>query len=144
MNNNMSLCIPDPFTKRYTCPCCGYPGLPMPPYSEMKDPPYPKGLAPPYWKHFGELRPIILSFVDGLLPKIPVSEKGRKNVRDALSWDIMLICLEHEYRDVTEPFFYIPLLDPWYAAGHFPCGWDGDEFPDDWDGGTRFGQLMVF
>lgn len=91
-----------------------------------------------------ELRPMILSFVDTLLPKIPVSEKGRRNVRDALSWDIMAICFECEYRDIVEPIFYIPFLDPWYAAGHFPCGWDGDEFPGNWDGATRLGQLMVF
>jgi hypothetical protein len=91
-----------------------------------------------------ELQPIVLSFVDTLLLNIPVSKKGHKNIREALSWDIVAICLEHEYRDVVEPFFYIPLLDPWYAAGHFPCGWDGDEFPEGWDGKDLFGQLMVF
>jgi hypothetical protein len=91
-----------------------------------------------------ELRPLILSFVDDLLPPIPVSDNGRKNIRGTLSWDIMAICFEHEYKDVVEPLFHIPIVDPWYAAGHFPCGWDGDEFPDGWDGIIRGGQLMVF
>ena len=92
-----------------------------------------------------ELRPLILSFVDTLiLAKVPVPERALKKVRDAVTWDIMLICFEHEYRDVVEPFFYIPLVDPWYAAGHLPCGWDGDEFPNGWDGVIRGGQLMVF
>jgi hypothetical protein len=91
-----------------------------------------------------ELRPLILSFVDKLLPKFPLQGKALKNVKDALSWDIMFICLEHEYRDLVEPLFYIPVVEPWYATGHFPCGWDGDEFPDAWDGIIRGGQLMVF
>jgi hypothetical protein len=91
-----------------------------------------------------ELRPLILSFVDTLLPNIPVSEKGHKNIRAALSWEIMFICFEEEYRDVIEPLFYIPFVEPWYAAGHFPCGWDGDEFPDAWDGVIAGGQLMVY
>jgi len=91
-----------------------------------------------------ELRPLIISFVDGLLSKFPLQDKALKNVRDALSWDIMLVCFEQEYRDLVAPFFYIPVVEPWYAAGHFPCGWDGDEFSADWMGGDRFGQLMVF
>lgn len=91
-----------------------------------------------------ELRPLILSFVDGLLNKVPLQDKALKNIRDALSWDIMAICIEYEYRDLVEPFFYIPVVEPWYAAGHFPCGWDGDEFPDAWDGIICGGQLMVF
>ena len=91
-----------------------------------------------------ELRPLILSFVDGLLTKFPLQDKALKNVRDALSWDIMAICIEHDYVDIVEPFFYVPVVEPWYAAGHFPCGWDGDEFPDNWDGIIRGGQMKVF
>ena len=73
-----------------------------------------------------ELRPAILSFVDTLLPKIPVKDKELKNIRNSVSWDIMFTCLEIEYNDIVNPIFYIPHLDPWYASGHFPCGWDGD------------------
>jgi hypothetical protein len=38
-----------------------------------------------------ELRPLILAFVDSLLVRFPLKDKALKNVRDALSWDIMLI-----------------------------------------------------
>jgi hypothetical protein len=38
----------------------------------------------------------------------------------------------------------MPVVEPWYAKGHFPCGWDGDEFSDRWDGVVKGGQLMVF
>ncbi len=91
-----------------------------------------------------EIRPLVHSFVDGLLPKFPLQDKALKNVRDDLSWDIMFICLEFEYRDIVKPIFYIPVVEPWYAKGHFPCGWDGDEFPSRWDGVVKGGQLMVY
>jgi hypothetical protein len=91
-----------------------------------------------------ELRPLVLSFVDDLLSKFPLKDKALKNVRAAFSWDIMAICLEFEFRDIVEPFFSIPVVEPWYAKGHFPCGWDGDEFPDRWNGIIVGGQLMVF
>ena len=91
-----------------------------------------------------ELRPSIRAFIDSLLAKFPLQDKALKNVKEALSWDITFICLEHEYRDIVSPIFYIPAVEPWYAAGRFPCGWDGDEFPDAWDGIIRGGQLMVF
>jgi hypothetical protein len=51
-------------------------------------------------------------------------------VRDAVRSDLMLICLETHYQDIVKPVFHTPYLDIWYAAGHFPCGWDGDEFPE--------------
>ena len=98
----------------------------------------------------GEFYPIYLNkyHADELAKQLTVrheaQDKALKNVRDALSWDIMAICIEHDYVDIVEPFFYVPVVEPWYAAGHFPCGWDGDEFPDNWDGIIRGGQLMVF
>lgn len=92
-----------------------------------------------------ELRPpIIEPFVETLLPKVPLNDSNLEKVRDAVRSDLMLICLETHYQDIVKPIFHIPHLDPWYAAGHFPCGWDGDEFPDAWDGVIRGGQLMVF
>ncbi len=91
-----------------------------------------------------ELRPLILAFVDRLLPKVPLPEEDASRVKHVLSWDLMGLCLEEEFRDVVEPFFCIPIQEPWYAAGHFPCGWDGGEFPEHWDGVIRDGRLMVF
>ncbi len=91
-----------------------------------------------------EIRPIIHTFVDKLIAGLPVTDKSKFDLKHDLSWDFMFICLEYEYRDVVEPLFFIPVVDPWYAAGHFPCGWDGDEFPDGWDGVVQGGQLIVF
>ncbi len=103
-----------------------------------------------------ELRPIIHTFVDTLLPKIPVKDKGLKDIKGSVSWDIMFLCLEVEYADVVNPVFYIPHLDPWYASGHFPCGWDGDQFDHDfenrdetilfngWDNLGIHGKLIVY
>jgi hypothetical protein len=91
-----------------------------------------------------ELRPVILSFVESCISKYPIPVKLSVKVRAQLSWDIMLICFEEEYRDLVGPIFYLLLLDPWYAEGHLPCGWEGKEFPDGWDGIISGGKLMVF
>lgn len=91
-----------------------------------------------------ELRPAITSFSNGLVRELPLNDKDRRKVRDNINWDVLLICLETHYQDIVKPIFYIPYLDPWYAEGHYPCGWDGDEFPAQWDGVIRSGQLIVF
>jgi hypothetical protein len=91
-----------------------------------------------------ELRPQIVRFVDGFVPSLKVPADVLHRIRPAVSWDLMLICFEFEYRDVVDPIFYIPVLEPWYAGGHFPCGWDGEEFPDRWDGIIRNGKLIVY
>jgi len=90
-----------------------------------------------------ELKRIICPFVEGLVSKLPLNDRDRKNVRDAVNWDLLSVCLEANYQDIVKPPFYIPYMDPWYAAGHFPCGWDGDEFSGKWDG-VLSGQLIVF
>lgn len=81
-----------------------------------------------------ELGPLINSFVDRLLSKTTLPQSLFEEVKPRVAWDIYFICIEHEYRDLAEPLFYVPCLDPWYAAGHFPCGWDGKQFPEDWEG----------
>ena len=91
-----------------------------------------------------EIRPQILSFVDGVLANGRVPEALARRIRPDISWDLMAICLEYMYRDLVEPMFAIPYLDRWYAAGHFPCGWDGEEFPVGWDGVVQEGKLIVF
>jgi hypothetical protein len=91
-----------------------------------------------------ELDPIIEPFVGDLLQKIPLNDKDRQKVKDEVVGDIKLIFLETHYQDIVKPVFHVPYLDPWYAAGHFPCGWDGDEFPIRWDGVINGGQLIVF
>ena len=91
-----------------------------------------------------ELRPVVRSFVDSILSPAPLNATTHKNIMDCISWDLMGIFLELEYSDIVDPIFFIPMLEPWYEAGYFPCGWNGDEFPDDWDGVIRGGQLVVF
>ncbi len=91
-----------------------------------------------------ELSPAIDDYVDSMLLKSSLNEVERKSVKAKISWDLMFICFEEEYRDLVVPLFYIPYLDVWYNAGHFPCGIVGKKLPDDWDGRITDGQLIVF
>ena len=108
-----------------------------------------------------ELRPVIRSFLDTALAKTSVPDTFVEKIKVELSWDIMFICLEQEFRDLVKPPFHLPLLDPWYASGHFPCGWNGKQFPERWpekelpyldakrigelwDDAVREGRIMVF
>src|ERR1041384_6654016 len=76
-----------------------------------------------------EVTPLINSFLDSLLPKIPVPEKSKVEIKHNLRSDFFFSCLECELSDISEVVFFFQHLDPWYAAGHFPCGWDGKKFP---------------
>ena len=86
------------------------------------------------------IRPLIQRRVD----KITVaSEPLPTVVHGDVCWDLLFICLEWDFRDVVQPPYYIPMLEEWYASGHFPCGWDGPDMPEDWDGSPLEGKLMV-
>jgi hypothetical protein len=92
-----------------------------------------------------KIRPEVTNFIEQrLLPKLQISGKILDETRANLQWDLMFIALEYEFRDVVEPIFHLKYLDPWYARGHFPCGWSGDEFPEHWDGIVKSGKLVVF
>jgi hypothetical protein len=91
-----------------------------------------------------ELRPLVTSLAEKLVGRAFFPEGFHIKLKNVLSWDIMHICFEEAYSDLRNPFFFIPLLDRWYAAGHLPCGWDGEEFPEHWDGTLRRGSLIVF
>lgn len=91
-----------------------------------------------------EIQPVIELSLDAILPKVDVPPAFIAKIKPQLSRDIKLICLENEYSDIVEPSFFLPLLEPWYAAGHLPCGWDGTEFPEGWDGVIHDGRLIVF
>ena len=91
-----------------------------------------------------ELRPLLRSSIDSLLTRVPLKGATGHIVKANVLSDLQRICMETHYQDIVKPVFYIPCLDPWYAAGHFPCGWDGDEFPEQWDGVIHGGQLIVF
>lgn len=90
-----------------------------------------------------ELRPLLRLSIDGLLARVPLKGATGQTVKANVLSDLLFICLEAHYQDIVKPPCFIPYLDPWYAAGHFPCGWDGDEFPVQWDGVIR-GKLIVF
>ena len=47
---------------------------------------------------------------------------------DTVRWDILHVCMEAEYADVSPPGFFASQAY-WYVQGHFPCGWTGS-FPD--------------
>ena len=83
-------------------------------------------------------------FIDDLAESNIVPQEIKAQIKRQVSWDITFICLECEFSDLIKPFLYIPFIDPWYAAGHFPCGWEGTPFPIGWDGIVRDGRLMVF
>ena len=97
------------------------------------------------WNPIAEaLRPKILSFVSELQSKAPVPEGVINSIQHDLTWDILAICLEHDFSDTITPFFAVPLVDRVYASGHLPCGWTGLEFKSDWDGIIQNGKLMVY
>jgi len=114
------------------------------------------------WGPVGEeLQAVLDPFITAVLAKNSVPARFAANIQVELSWDLWLICLEEEYKDLVEPPFYNPYLDPWYASGHFPCGWDGKQFPGRWpekeilylsadriaqlwSGIVRQGRLIVF
>src|SRR5260221_2339875 len=75
-----------------------------------------------------ELRPKIATFIDKVIPNTCVPAEYIQLIKGTLRWDILGICFEEEFRDVVAPIFFISYLDPWYALGHFPCGWTGRAF----------------
>ena len=91
-----------------------------------------------------EIGPIITASLEESLQNSRIPKEFISRVKNPIRWDILFMCLEEEYRDLVEPIFFIPHLEPWYAAGHFPCGWDGKEFPSGWDGVIKSGRLIVF
>jgi hypothetical protein len=74
-----------------------------------------------------ELRDEIRGIVSKALSKTCLESEGFDLVRDSASWDLMSICFEVNYSDIVLPRFSVPMLQPWYQLGHFPCGWEGPE-----------------
>lgn len=91
-----------------------------------------------------EIRPQIRDLLDQRLAGIGISTDFATKIKDSADWDLMFICVEEEFKDLVEPPFFQPVLEAWYASGGFPCGWDGEEFPHPWEGGTPPGRLIVF
>lgn len=76
----------------------------------------------------------------------PVAKKFDLNpdFQDAVSWDMLMICMETEFSDLLPPMFFVPRLEPIYAAGHFPCGWEGPKINEGLEGELPNWRLVVF
>jgi hypothetical protein len=51
-----------------------------------------------------------------------------------VGWDLNFAGFEFVCRGAVPPLFFLPVLLPWYARGHYPCGWDGTMIKSDWAG----------
>ena len=79
----------------------------------------------------------------------PIQEYVEKNdlgvaITDDLRWNLLHICCESEYDDVVKPLYFLDNVWPWYQSGHFPCGWDGVELTEHFDGENLVGRLIIF
>ncbi len=94
----------------------------------------------------------VLSEVESRLAvhAFPVVEKMASNLElpqvfvDSVRWDVLGICMEVEFSDITPPFFFAAIVRECYRSGHFPCGWDGPDLPDGWCGNLSLGKLIVY
>lgn len=92
-----------------------------------------------------ELKPLIEKLVHGKLAisavraRIPDDAEGL--FVNALRWDLLGLCMAREYEDLVRTRYY-ELLEHWYMAGRFPCGWIG-AVPDDMEDAFQMGKLAV-
>ena len=91
-----------------------------------------------------ETKPMIESLLASLMQKVPLPDGPKTEVRNDVQYYIFYTLLECELSDISEPVFFMQHLDPWYAAGRFPCGWTGREFPVSWNGVLPTGKLIVY
>jgi hypothetical protein len=92
-----------------------------------------------------ELKPRVERLVAQKLPSSPAWANAQggfvQSVIGGLHWDLLALCMASEYKDLVSTGYY-QLLDYWYEAGHFPCGWLG-EVPEDMENAFSVGQLAV-
>lgn len=91
-----------------------------------------------------ELRKTIAILVAKVVEPVAVKWKLKPDFRGAVSWDMLMICMETEYLDLVSPLFFVPRLLPVYAAGHFPCGWEGPKLLENWEGELPKCRLIVY
>lgn len=74
-------------------------------------------------KRVRELRPIVEKIVEeSLLTRIPANDGG--DLRDALTWDLLLIAMDAEYHDLKRRPRLPSMMRDCYVSGHLPCGFD--------------------
>lgn len=91
-----------------------------------------------------ELRGSIAGVVARSVEPVAVTFKLEPDFRSAVSWDMLLICMETEFSDLVPPMFFVPRLLPVYTAGHFPCGWEGPKLNEGWEGELPNSRLIVY
>lgn len=91
-----------------------------------------------------ELRGSIAGVVARSVEPVAVTFKLEPDFRSAVSWDMLLICMETEFSDLVPPMFFVPRLLPVYTAGHFPCGWEGPKLNEGWEGELPHSRLIVY
>jgi hypothetical protein len=93
------------------------------------------------------LRPETERIIGTCFQRISETNNVTAELRNSMSWDLLIILLEQEFDDVTAPFFYIPVLLPIYLAGHLPCGWTGVKLDTDWSSGSAplpEGEVLIY
>ena len=91
-----------------------------------------------------ELRKGIAAIVANSIQPVAKKFRLKQDFQRAVSWDMLMICLETEFSDLLPPMFSVPRLQPIYAAGHFPCGWEGPKLDEGWKGDLPNWRLMVY
>ncbi|SEL68022.1 hypothetical protein SAMN05216359_113137 [Roseateles sp. YR242] len=93
-----------------------------------------------------EFKPLVGKLMDKKLamPAVQarVPNEAGKTFLGALRWELLGMCMVHEYEDVVSITKYCELFEYWFLVGHFPCGWIG-EVPDDMEGAFAMGKLAV-
>lgn len=82
-----------------------------------------------------EIRPIVTDLVRSKVESVMEANDLPDVFETSVRWDILHLCMECEYLDLSPPRFYGGLSYQ-YVTGHFPCGWEGPL--------GRRGKLIVF
>ncbi len=91
-----------------------------------------------------ELRTALASLLSASGGPFTTQRHLNSDIQSALSWDLLLICLETEFSELLAPMFFVPRLEPIYAEGHFPCGWDGPKLNEGWQGNLPPYRLVIY
>lgn len=82
-----------------------------------------------------EIRQVTIPLVEQRTQEIIEEFRLPTTFKATVEWDVAHLCMEAEYADVTPPGFYAAQAY-WYVQGHFPCGWEGAQYPE--------GKLVVY
>ncbi|HOY54696.1 MAG TPA: hypothetical protein PL015_08465 [Opitutaceae bacterium] len=88
------------------------------------------------WNVFAEKTKVLLKSAEEKISRVFTERNAPWSLASACALDLFLAVAEEEYSDVIRPLFFKPILLPVYAAGHFPCGWNGGTVPGSEIGGT--------